>query len=143
VATPLSGAYHLEIAQKKDGQLIYRQSRGINVGYSDELRLRPTNEPLLKQLAEVSGGKFSPTADDIFAPTTRTALRPTPLWPWLTALAAIILVLDVFLRRVDLSLIFGRRGSVPTLRKPRTAAGPKRGTIPRPELPTEQISSGT
>jgi hypothetical protein len=101
----------LELAQKKEGQVIYRQSRGIHVGYSDELRLKPTNEELLKQLAEVSGGQFDPTPAAIFQPTDRTAQRPTPLWPWLVTLAALLLVLDVFLRRVDLSLMFGRRSS--------------------------------
>jgi uncharacterized membrane protein len=114
--TPLTGGYHLELAQKKDGQVIYRQSRGIHVGYSDELRLKPTNEELLKQLAEVSGGQFDPTPAAIFQPTDRTAQRPTPLWPWLVTLAALILILDVFLRRVDLSLMFGRRSPTAGLR---------------------------
>ncbi|WP_425618766.1 FixH family protein [Anatilimnocola sp. NA78] len=123
VATPLSGAYHLEIAQKKDGQAIYRQSRGIHVGYSDELRLKPTNEPLLKQLAEVSGGKFAPSATELFAPTERTALRPTPLWPWLVTIATILLVLDVFLRRVDLSLLFRPGAVVIRTRKATSASG--------------------
>lgn len=136
IGTPLTGAYHLDVAQKKDGQVIYRQSRGINVGYSDELRLRPTNETLLKQLAEVSGGKYSPTAADLFAPTERTALRPTPLWPWLTALAAIILVLDVFLRRVDLSLIFGRRPALSKPRKPQ-ATTRRNGPVRRTESATQ------
>jgi Ca-activated chloride channel family protein len=107
-----SGAYHMELTQKKNGQVLYRQSRGISVGYSEELRLRPTNETLLRQIAEASGGTYQPTAETIFAPTERTAHRPTPLWPWLLSLAAILLVLDVFLRRVDLSLLLGRKQSL-------------------------------
>jgi hypothetical protein len=102
-ATPLSGPYHVELTQKQNGQLLYQQSRGLTVGYSDELRLRPANEALLKSLAEVSGGSFSPAAASIFAPSERTAQRPTPLWPWLVAAAAVILVLDVALRRIDLT----------------------------------------
>ena len=110
-ATPHAGAYHLEITQKQDGQVLYRQSRGLSVGYSDELRLKPTDETLLKQIAEVSGGKFQPNAADVFASTKRTANRPEPLWPWLVTLAAILFVLDVALRRIDLSTIpwMGRR----------------------------------
>lgn len=111
--TPLTGAYHLELTQKKDSQVIYRQSRGINVGYSDELRLKPTNVALLKQLAEASGGTYEPSPSDVFAPTERTALRPTPLWPWLVSLAALLLVADVFLRRVDIALMLGRRAPLP------------------------------
>ena len=81
----------------------------MTVGYSDELRLRPTNETLLKAIADVSGGKFQPYPEDAFAPTRRTAQRPTPLWPWLVTAAALVLVLDVALRRIDLSLMFGRK----------------------------------
>jgi hypothetical protein len=107
--TPLSGPYHVELTQKVNGQLLYQQSRGLAVGYSDELRLKPTNERLLKSLADVSGGKFQIAASDLFAPTDRTATRPTPLWPWLITAAAILFVLDVALRRIDLSLLRGTR----------------------------------
>ena len=47
----------------------------------------------------------------LFAPTTRTALRPTPLWPWLVTAALLLLVVDVFLRRVDVALMLGRRSN--------------------------------
>lgn len=110
--TPHSGAYHLELTQKKAGQLLYQQSRGLNVGYNDELRLRPTNEELLRKIAAASNGQYDPAAAAIFAPTEKTAARPTPLWPWLVTAAAILIVFDVFLRRVDLSIWLGR--SVPT-----------------------------
>lgn len=109
--TPRAGAYHVELTQKKNGQELYRQSRGLSVGYSDELRLRPTNENLLKRVAEVSGGKANITADQVFAPEARIAMRPTPLWPWLVTAAVLLLVLDVALRRIDLSQRFGMRHS--------------------------------
>jgi len=103
--TPLSGSYHVELTQKVGGQVLYQQSRGISVGYSEELRLKPANETLLKSIAEVTGGKFQLAAADAFAPTTRTATRPTPLWPWLVNAAILLLVIDVALRRIDLSLL--------------------------------------
>src|SRR5262245_6963043 len=109
--TPLSGPYHLELTQKVGGQVLYQQSRGISVGYSDELRLKPTNETLLKSIAEASGGKFQITASDVFAATGRTARRPTQLWQWLVTAAALLLVGDVALRRIDLSLTFSRRAN--------------------------------
>jgi Ca-activated chloride channel family protein len=135
-----SGAYHMELTQKKNGQVLYRQSRGISVGYSDELRLRPTNEALLRQIAQASGGTYQPTAEAIFAPTERTASRPTPLWPWLLSLAATLLVLDVFLRRVDLSLLLGRRqnagpADLCTGSGHATTAGAKRSTRKRAAAP--------
>lgn len=102
---PHSGAYHLELAQKKDGQVIYRQSRGLVVGYPDELRLRPTNEDLLTSVAEATGGKYNPNPADVFAPSEATAARATPLWPILTAIALFLFVIDVALRRIDFSLL--------------------------------------
>jgi hypothetical protein len=107
--TPKAGAYHVELTQKKNGQELSRQSRGLTVGYSDELRLRPTNEELLRQMAEVSGGKAGVTPAEVFAPDDRRARRPTPLWSWLVWAAAGLLVLDVALRRIDLQNAW-RRG---------------------------------
>jgi Ca-activated chloride channel family protein len=100
----ISGAYHMEIAVKQNDQVVYRQSRGLINGYSDELRIKPVNEALLRTIADSTGGQFSPTVEQIFAPEARETSRPTPLWPWLVAIAAFLLILDVALRRVDFSL---------------------------------------
>ncbi len=108
--TPLTGAYHTEFSQKVGGQVVYQQSRGLAVGYPEELRLRPTNTDLLKSVARVSGGVFDPPAESIFAPNDKEARRATPLWPYLLAAAALVFVLDVALRRIDFTLI-GRRRS--------------------------------
>jgi len=74
------------------------------VGYSDELRIRPTNEPLLKDIAQVSGGTYNPPAESIFADDGRRATRPTALWSSLLTIAMILVVFDVALRRIDFSL---------------------------------------
>ena len=103
IPTPDSGASHLEITVNNQGQPLYRQARGLTLGYSDELRIKPTNEPLLMEIATSTNGRFNPTADDLFK-TDRRAHRPTPLWPWLLTVAAIFWVLDVALRRIDFSL---------------------------------------
>ncbi len=102
--TPHSGAYHLDLTQKQDGRVLYHQSRGLAVGYADELRLKPANEELLATLARVSGGVAATEPEQVFAETTRTAPRATPLWPWLVLAAAALLVLDVALRRIDFSI---------------------------------------
>jgi hypothetical protein len=104
LATPKSGAYHLEIAVKQNDQVVYRQSRGLTVGYSDELRIRPTNKALLRSIAETSGGTFDADPATLFGSSDETALRPTPLWPYLAAAALFLFVLDVALRRIDFSL---------------------------------------
>ena len=110
--TPSQGSYHLELSQKQNGQVVSRQSRGLAVGYPEELRLKTTNDELLKSIARVSGGIFNPSAEEVFAPSPRTAPRATPLWPYLVAAAAFLFVLDVALRRLDFSL-FGQHGRRP------------------------------
>lgn len=118
--TPASGAYHLNLSQKTaGGTLLHQQTRGLIVGYPDELRLHPTNNELLKALAESTGGRFDPTPDELFttpvAPQSSqspgnspvaapTVQRTTPLWPYLVMIALLLFVVDVALRRIDFSL---------------------------------------
>jgi hypothetical protein len=109
IDTPNAGAYHLELSQKLQGQSLLQQSRGLVVGYPEELRLKPTDEELLKSLARASGGMYNPTPEEVFTSPERTAPRTTPLWPYLVAAAALIFLADVALRRIDFQLLFGRR----------------------------------
>ncbi|MCA9047804.1 MAG: VWA domain-containing protein, partial [Planctomycetaceae bacterium] len=115
IPLPQSGSYHLEIAVKQDGQVVYRQSRGLMRGYSDELRIRPTNEDLLRDVASASGGQFNPSAADIFKPSDMRTSRPVPLWPRLLTAAAFLLLIDVALRRIDFTLY------LPSLKRPQDA----------------------
>lgn len=101
-----AGQYQLQFSQSKDGQALGRQSRGLAVGYPDELRLRPANADLLRSIAETTAGRHDLKAEDVFAPPDRTAPRTTALWPYLLGLAGLLFVLDVALRRVDLTLVF-------------------------------------
>lgn len=101
LATPLPGNYQIELAQSRsDGQPV-RQSRGIVVGYPEELRLLPTNLTQLQQIAAVSGGRFDPAARELLQPDGRSVWRPVALWPYLLMTAAVLFLLDVALRRVD------------------------------------------
>jgi Mg-chelatase subunit ChlD len=104
IETPLPGAYHLELTAKLGDKIAARQSRGLSIGYSEELRLKPTDEEGLRVLANHTGGIFRPKPEELFAPTSRTTQRPTPLWSTLISIAAVLLVLDVALRRIDFSL---------------------------------------
>jgi Mg-chelatase subunit ChlD len=108
--TSRSGAYHLEMLQKQQGQMLSQQSRGLVVGYDEEFRLRPTNEELLQAIARVSGGAYNPEPEAVFADLGRTAPRTIPLWPYLIAAAALLFLADVALRRIDFALLLERLG---------------------------------
>lgn len=103
VALPQTGAWHLLISQSKDRIPLHQQSRGTIIGYPDELRLKPVNEPLLKSLAQTSGGTYEPTPNQVFASDHRTASDVIPLWPWLLRVALLVLVIDVAIRRISLA----------------------------------------
>ncbi len=102
------GTYHIQMLQKANSAMATQQSRALVVNYDDELRLRPTDEKLLQAIAEVSGGTYRPDPAQIFASSERTAARPIPLWPYLVVAAALIFLIDVALRRIDFTLMFGK-----------------------------------
>lgn len=106
--TPISGSYHLEFSQEHGGKLLYHQSRGLAVGYPEELRLKSPNQDVLKSIAQLTGGRFDPKPESVFDATSRTARRAIPLWPYLIATAACLFVADVALRRIDFNLVLDR-----------------------------------
>ncbi|MEM9703902.1 MAG: glutamine amidotransferase, partial [Planctomycetota bacterium] len=107
-SAPRGGAYHTEIAQKIGDRVVARQTRGVTVGYPEELRLRPTNESRLRAVAAAGGGTYNPPAADIFTKDDATAPDPLPLWPYLLATALALWLLDVALRRIDVPAMWSR-----------------------------------
>lgn len=103
IKTDRRGAYHLDLAQTRQSGSTQRSSRGISVGYSDELRLLPTATSTLQRIATVSGGRFDPPPESIAERIDATAREPMPLWPWLLMIAMSIFVADVALRRIELA----------------------------------------
>jgi Ca-activated chloride channel homolog len=64
-----------------------------------ELSEYGSNEELLKQVAEFTGGRFQPAAADVFDSGGRTVAVTEQLWPWLLALAMILNVAELTLRK--------------------------------------------
>src|SRR5262249_55998731 len=76
---------------------------GYGVAEGDgEYRLRPPDEPLLRAVADATGGAWEPTADSIKRVTGAHQVSRHALWPWLVAAALLFWFLDVLLRRVRL-----------------------------------------
>lgn len=101
IATAESGSYHLELSQKQNGQITFRQTRGVVVGYPDELRIGEPDDALLRRIADRSGGEYEPTMAQVFDPGERTARRLLQLWPFLLLISLLLLVLDVSLKRIE------------------------------------------
>lgn len=101
VETPQRGAYHFDIASNRPDGTNQRSSRGVTIGYPDELRLLPPGEEPLRQIASASAGRYDPPAASIADDDGRTAREPVPMWPWLLMAGLAIFVADVALRRVE------------------------------------------
>ena len=105
VGTPATNqlVYHLQTELKLGDKVLENQSRSVMTRYSDELRIRPTNRALLRQLAELTGGSYDIATDEIAHwQSGRSARRTLPLWSWFLVLAAGLFVFDVLLRRVEI-----------------------------------------
>ena len=100
-STKESGAYHLELSQHQNGVATFRQTRGVVVGYPNELRLGPPDEELMRRIAELSGGRYDPPPAELFDLDDRMAQQVTPLWPYLLMISLAVFLLDVALRRID------------------------------------------
>jgi uncharacterized membrane protein len=93
------GGYHAQIVFKQKGEAVERQLLSASVGYPDEFLLRPPDDTKLHALAERTGGRFNPTAEEILRDDRRTAPLERELWPWLTGLALLLFIADVAAKR--------------------------------------------
>ena len=101
--TPGQAIYHLQTELKLGDKVLENQSRSVPTRYSDELRIRPTNEALLRQLAELTGGNYDIAPDAVAGwQTGQSARQALPLWSWFLSITAVLFAFDVLLRRVEM-----------------------------------------
>lgn len=74
-----------------------------NIPYSPEYKDVSPNLALLKRLASETKGVISPRAEDVFASNFRESRTYVDLWPLLVLLTAILLPVDVGVRRLSMS----------------------------------------
>ena len=79
----------------------------------DELLDYSSNEVLLRQIAKSTGGRFQPAVKDVFNAGGRSVPSSMELWPGLLALAILLNLVELFLRKWP--------GVLETLRRPPAA----------------------
>lgn len=104
---------------------------GLALNYSREYARTDVNQPMLERLAAAGGGGMLTADVNPFAHTQEPARDITPIWMWLVAIAACLLPLEVFTRRVVVDFLALGRGALAVVRAVpgigRFVAPPKKG----------------
>jgi Ca-activated chloride channel homolog len=89
--------------QDADGNRVGQATAEAAQPYSPEYRPASGGEALLAEVSRVGRGRSLEVADakSVFAPPEIPRLVPHPLWPPLVVLAALLLLLDVAIRRLE------------------------------------------
>ncbi|MCW5942011.1 MAG: VWA domain-containing protein [Fimbriimonadaceae bacterium] len=117
------GTYTVTVSEPgTDGKPAVR-SAGFSVAYPPEYRSYRANERPLARAAQITGGRALAEPGDSFRPVSKSGASITDVWPWFVWAAALLLPLDVAMRRVALpfgellaklvALLRARRGRVP------------------------------
>jgi Mg-chelatase subunit ChlD len=131
------GAYLLQVVQRSpDGASpVAQQSTGFVTGQSAEYWQLQPNRQLLQGLARVTGGQELKDPADAFVHNLHAPGAGRELWPPLTALAVVLFLLDVAVRRLRVSfsavqrlLVAARGRLLPTRARDRAA---RRALAPR------------
>ncbi len=127
----LQGAYLLRVTGQPpdDGIPLVADTAGWVLSYSPEYRDLSSDPDALVRLAGAVGGRIAPARySAVFDHTLPAPAASRPLWPWLLALAALLLPFDVAVRRLVITRGEVRRGwaalaeRVRRVRPARTAA---------------------
>ncbi len=94
------GVYLVGMSQRRNERVVGSQLAGLVVPYAQELRDLGVDEPLLRELAELTGGGPLAKPPDAFLRSRRQSRIGVDVWPWLVGLVALLLVPDIALRRV-------------------------------------------
>jgi uncharacterized protein YegL len=104
------GTYEAKYPISKKGSYLFRavgaesggQSRVLAYSYPDEYHFYPPNTEMLRSISAETKGRFQPRTEDIFDAGGETTALPTPLWPYFAAIALVLYLTDVLLRRLRL-----------------------------------------
>ena len=94
------GVYLVGMAQRLDNSELGSQLSGLVVPYAEELRELGVDELALKELSGLTGGGAIAEPKEVFQKDRRPYRVSVPIWPWLVALAALLLVVEIALRRL-------------------------------------------
>lgn len=99
------GVYLVGMAQRLDNSELGSQLSGLVVPYAEELRELGVDETSLKELSNLTGGGAIADANEVFQKNRRQYRVSVQIWPWLVGLAALVLLMEIALRRLGSGLL--------------------------------------
>ncbi len=94
--------YAVVTTAKQDEETLFTISRAFAIAKERETDVKAVDETKLRRIAETTGGVFDPTPEQLAASfVDYEPKKAAPLRAWLFALALLIFVADVYLRRID------------------------------------------
>ena len=85
-----------------DGSGAPTEIRRVLPDLDAEYRFRPADDVLLGAIAAATGGAMAPNVAAIEWPPASARSSRHALWPWLVAIALVLWMVDVLLRRIRL-----------------------------------------
>jgi hypothetical protein len=98
-----TGAYYININKLRNGQIVSQQSTSLVSSYAPEFATINPDIGLLKRLADDSNGIFNPTEKQIGHHSGAPTEIFQSLWGLFTLCAALLFVLELIIRRLQLS----------------------------------------
>jgi len=97
------GGYHIHASLQSGERQIASQNRSVTIRNKETFRFNVTGEDFLQQIAASTGGEYNLTPEALLKPEPgRFAQTAVPLYPYLLSIAAVLFVLDLFLRKRSL-----------------------------------------
>jgi uncharacterized membrane protein len=97
---PQEGVYLVGMTQRRGEEVVGSQLAGLVVPYAQELRDLGVDEPLLRELSELTGGGSLGEAREAFLKGRRQSRIAIEIWPWLVGLVALALIPEIAIRRI-------------------------------------------
>ncbi len=100
VAAPDAGTYDFQAICKVAERTVFAGRCSACPRYPDEWTPRETNEPLLRELAAATGGRFNPASGELFSDDQTPSVETHGLWHYLLLAAVLLLLAELSLRRL-------------------------------------------
>ncbi|MDA8303109.1 MAG: hypothetical protein M0005_16590 [Actinomycetota bacterium] len=111
IPTTQVGSYLMRVQVSSGKKVLHAATAGVALAYSPELRYMGTDMALLRQVAKAGGGVVLRSPAEAFSVAVPPVNLSQSLWFALVLLAAVLLPLDVALRRLNLARETAMRGA--------------------------------